>query len=366
MKIYKVGGCVRDKLIGKIPHDNDYLVIGATPKQMLDLGYKQVGKTFPVFLHPETKEEYALARKEIKIGTKHSDFLFIFSPDITLSEDLVRRDFTCNALAEDTQTGEIIDCVGGRKDIEKKVLHHINDVHFQEDPLRVLRMCRFAAQLRFDIAADTMNLAIKMVQNNMLAHLSKERVWEEFYKALLCPDFYRFISTGIQCGALQKLLPEISEFYKNKANIELLKQKTLHSTPKIRFAVFWLLSRNNIESAVTKKIHTPNDYAVLIKNYRLYTDTLLNSKTTTEELYDTTVAITGLINTSRLNELAELINIMLEPQSTLEKNLARCNRIFTICKPIRATDMPDFSQLPKDKNFGIAYRRYILQKISGL
>ena len=177
MQIYMVGGAVRDMVLGLEPHDKDYVVVGADAAEMTALGFEQVGKNFPVFLHPESKEEYALARKEIKTGDKHTDFKFVFDKSVTLQEDLERRDFTCNALVYDMQNHEIKDFVGGLKDIERKTLRHVNDAHFAEDPLRVLRMCRFAAKLNFGIAPETINLARQMVGNKMLHHLCGERIW---------------------------------------------------------------------------------------------------------------------------------------------------------------------------------------------
>ena len=134
MKIYQVGGSVRDRLRGRQPQDYDYVVTGASPEEMLARGFVRVGKDFPVFLHPESKEEYALARKEIKTGCGHADFSFIFDPSVTLEEDLERRDFTCNAIAFDPQTGEYFDPFNGRKDIENRVLRHINAEHFRKTP----------------------------------------------------------------------------------------------------------------------------------------------------------------------------------------------------------------------------------------
>lgn len=212
MQIYLVGGAVRDKLLSIPVHDKDFVVIGATPEEMLAQGYKKVGKTFPVFLHPETKEEYALARKEIKTGVGHQDFKFIFTPDITLEEDSLRRDFTCNALYQDLITGEIIDFHNGQADIKKKVLRHVSE-HFSEDPLRVLRMCRFAAQLDFTVAPETMELCKKMVKDGALEHLSKDRIWQEFVKALSSVTFYRFIENARECGALKVILPEVEQLF---------------------------------------------------------------------------------------------------------------------------------------------------------
>lgn len=213
MQIYLVGGAVRDKLLGNFCHDNDYMITGATEEELLKLGYKKVGKSFPVFLHPETGEEYALARKEIKTGKGHCDFEFIFTPDITLEEDSIRRDFTCNALYENLESGEIIDYHNGCADIENRVLRHISE-HFTEDPLRVLRMCRFAAQLGFNVAPETMELCRKMVQKGAIRHLSRDRIWQELQKALCSPSFYRFIETAKECGALKEIFPEVAALWK--------------------------------------------------------------------------------------------------------------------------------------------------------
>ena len=211
MQIYLVGGAVRDKLRHKPIHDKDFVVIGSTPEEMENLGYKRVGKHFPVFLHPETGEEYALARKEIKTGAGHKDFQFIFTPDISLEEDSSRRDFTCNALYED-ENGKVIDFHNGREDIKNHILRHISE-HFAEDPLRVLRMCRFAAQLDFTVAPETMTLCRQMVANGALENLSKDRIWQELEKALSTEHFYRFIETARECGALAVLLPEVEQLF---------------------------------------------------------------------------------------------------------------------------------------------------------
>ena len=211
MKIYLVGGAVRDKLLNKPVHDKDFVVIGSTPEEMENLGYKKVGKHFPVFLHSETGEEYALARKEIKTGAGHKDFQFIFTPDISLEEDSLRRDFTCNALYED-ENGKVIDFHNGREDIKNHILRHISE-HFAEDPLRVLRMCRFAAQLDFTVAPETMDLCREMIQSGALDNLSRDRIWQELEKALSSATFYRFIETARECGALEVLLPEVEQLF---------------------------------------------------------------------------------------------------------------------------------------------------------
>jgi tRNA nucleotidyltransferase (CCA-adding enzyme) len=208
MKIYMVGGAVRDEILGKMVHDRDYVVTDSSEDEMLALGYERVGKSFPVFLHPETREEYALARKENKIGSGHCDFKVIATPHITLEEDAHRRDFTCNALYKDIKNGEIIDYHNGKQDIKNRILRHVSE-QFSEDPLRVLRMCRFAAQLNFTVAPETMDLCHQMVKDGALKCLSKDRIWQEFVKALASKTFYRFIETARECDLLAEILPEV-------------------------------------------------------------------------------------------------------------------------------------------------------------
>lgn len=192
MKIYIVGGAVRDELLGKTPKDIDYVVTGATSEGMLALGYEQVGADFPVFLHPETKDEYALARIERKTGTGYHGFAVDYDPTVSLEEDLSRRDLTINAMAKDPDTGEIIDPHGGRHDLKAKVLRHVSPA-FAEDPLRVIRLARFAARyFGFTIATSTMIMATEMVERGDLNHLPNERFWAEMEKALTEEDAGQF------------------------------------------------------------------------------------------------------------------------------------------------------------------------------
>ena len=191
MRIYKVGGAVRDKLMGLQPKDNDWLVVGASVLEMEKIGFQKVGKDFPVFLHSETKEEYALARKESKTGKGYKGFKFDFSADVTLEEDLKRRDLTINAIAED-QDGKLIDPYGGKKDIEAKILKNVSESFF-EDPLRALRVARFYAQFEdFSIHPDTEDALQKISETKELKDLSKDRVWLETVKGLEL-NFERFL-----------------------------------------------------------------------------------------------------------------------------------------------------------------------------
>ncbi|WP_323644505.1 multifunctional CCA addition/repair protein [Pectobacterium versatile] len=214
MKIYLVGGAVRDSLLGLPVTEKDWVVVGATPENLLAQGYQQVGKDFPVFLHPVSRDEYALARTERKSGKGYTGFVCHAAPDVTLEQDLLRRDLTINAIAR-TERGDLIDPYHGRRDLESRVLRHVSDA-FSEDPLRVLRVARFAARfahLGFQIAEETMALMQKMAHEGELAYLTPERVWKETEKALgtSSPDVYFQVLRD--CGALAVLFPEIDNLY---------------------------------------------------------------------------------------------------------------------------------------------------------
>jgi len=211
MKIYKVGGAVRDKLLGQIGKDKDWVVVGATPEAMLALGYTQVGKDFPVFLHPVTHEEYALARTERKTGSGYKGFKIYASPDVTLEEDLLRRDLTINAIAEDDQ-GQLIDPFNGKADLQAGILRHISSA-FVEDPVRILRIARFAARFDFKIATETQHLMQEMVENGEVDALVSERVWQETVRALSEPQPQRFFEVLRHCGALKRIFPELDRLF---------------------------------------------------------------------------------------------------------------------------------------------------------
>lgn len=214
MKIYLVGGAVRDGLLKLPVKDKDWVVVGATPHEMLDAGYQQVGKDFPVFLHPESREEYALARTERKSGQGYTGFTCYAAPDVTLEQDLLRRDLTINAIAQD-EHGEFIDPYNGRADIEKRLLRHVSPA-FNEDPLRVLRVARFAARyahLNFQIAPETQALMSAMAANGELEHLTPERVWKETENALTSRNPQVYFDVLRKCGALKVLFPEIDALF---------------------------------------------------------------------------------------------------------------------------------------------------------
>jgi tRNA nucleotidyltransferase (CCA-adding enzyme) len=207
VKIYRVGGSVRDELLDRGVVDRDWVVVGATPEIMIASGYKPVGRDFPVFLHPETHEEYALARTERKHGHGYRGFEFFVSPDVTLDEDLARRDLTINAMARD-EHGKLIDPFDGESDLRAGVLRHVSPA-FVEDPLRVLRVARFAARFGFKVARETLALMRALSASGELDELAPERVWQELARGLMEPHPSRMIEVLRDCGALARLLPEI-------------------------------------------------------------------------------------------------------------------------------------------------------------
>ncbi|WP_413111180.1 multifunctional CCA addition/repair protein [Thaumasiovibrio sp. DFM-14] len=214
MDVYLVGGAVRDALLGLPVKDKDWVVVGAHPQQMLDLGFTQVGQDFPVFLHPKTKQEHALARTERKSGKGYTGFEVYAAPDVSLEEDLIRRDLTINAIAQDSQ-GTLHDPYGGIEDLQQRRLRHVSPA-FSEDPLRVLRVARFAARFApqgFTIAAETLNLMTQMSASGELDALTSERVWQEWEKALSSPRPDIFIAVLRQCGALKTVMPELDALF---------------------------------------------------------------------------------------------------------------------------------------------------------
>ncbi len=211
MKIYLVGGAVRDALMGLDGSDRDWVVVGGTPEALAAQGYQPVGKDFPVFLHPDTHEEYALARTERKTARGYHGFAVHASPNVTLEEDLARRDLTINAIAQDGDT--LIDPYGGQRDITAKVLRHVTEA-FREDPVRILRLARFAARFAdFTVAPETMTLMREMVSEGEVDALVSERVWQELSRGLMGAKPSRMLQVLRECGALQRLLPEVDKLY---------------------------------------------------------------------------------------------------------------------------------------------------------
>jgi tRNA nucleotidyltransferase (CCA-adding enzyme) len=212
MKIYQVGGAVRDALLGLPVHDRDWVVVGARPEELTALGYLPVGKDFPVFLHPQTREEYALARTERKTAPGYRGFVVHAQPDVTLEQDLARRDLTINAIARDVDKN-LIDPYNGQQDLQAQIFRHVTDA-FREDPVRILRVARLAARLpQFRVAPETQSLMQDMVQAGEVDALVRERVWQELAKGLMAAQPSRMLQVLRDCGALQRLLPEVDRLY---------------------------------------------------------------------------------------------------------------------------------------------------------
>src|SRR3990170_1562528 len=214
MKVYLVGGAVRDELLDRPVRERDWVVVGATPEAMLDAGYRQVGRDFPVFLHPETREEYALARTERKTAPGYHGFELRFSPDVTLEDDLLRRDLTINAIAR-APDGSLIDPCGGMRDLKAHTLRHVSDA-FNEDPVRVLRVARFLARfqpLGFSVAPETLTRMHAMVASGEVDALVPERVWQEADRALAEPAPEAWLRLLHDCGALARIIPELDALY---------------------------------------------------------------------------------------------------------------------------------------------------------
>ncbi|MBS4018652.1 MAG: multifunctional CCA addition/repair protein [Dechloromonas sp.] len=212
MQVYIVGGAVRDELLGRPSDDRDYVVVGATPEAMLAAGFRPVGKDFPVFLHPDSHEEYALARTERKSGRGYHGFTFHAAADVTLEQDLARRDLTINAMARDNE-GRVIDPFNGQGDLQAKILRHVGPA-FAEDPVRILRIARFAARFHdFTIAPETLTLMRAMVTDGEVDHLVAERVWQEQAKGLMEAKPSRMFEVLRECGALVRLLPEVDALF---------------------------------------------------------------------------------------------------------------------------------------------------------
>jgi tRNA nucleotidyltransferase (CCA-adding enzyme) len=258
VQIYLVGGAVRDSLLGLPVRERDWVVVGSTPEEMQRLGYRQVGRDFPVFLHPETNEEYALARTERKVGPGHTGFVCHAGPDVTLEDDLRRRDLTVNAIAQ-SQDGRLIDPWGGAADLKSRSLRHVSAA-FVEDPLRVFRAARFAAQLagfEFRVAPQTLQLMTDMCRRELLAELAAERVWQEVFKSLATRSPGTFFDVLRACGGLNRWLGEletirgVSEF----ANTHAARLRD----PIDRFgAMGWLLEPDAM-NALSDRLKAPND-----------------------------------------------------------------------------------------------------------
>jgi len=256
MQIYSVGGAVRDELLGLPVQDRDYVVVGATPEEMVRLGFKPVGKDFPVFLHPVTHEEHALARTERKTAKGYKGFQVYAAPEVTLEQDLARRDLTINAIAKDAQ-GNLIDPFGGVADIKAGILRHVSPA-FAEDPVRILRVARFNARFDFHIAAETLQLMRDMVQSGEVDALVPERVWQELAKGLLESTPSRMFMALRECGALAKILPELDALF----GVPQPENTTPKSIPVFTSCLWWTIAQRVI---ILCRCDLPRSPTILVK-----------------------------------------------------------------------------------------------------
>ena len=304
MEIFLVGGAIRNKLLGLPVDEYDWVVIGSTPEEMIKKGYKPVGKDFPVFLHPDTHEEYALARTERKIAKGYKGFEFHTSPDVSLLEDLKRRDLTINAIAQST-SGALIDPYGGQEDLTNRLLRHVSPA-FSEDPVRILRLARFAAQLpNFSVHHDTLTLMNTMVDDGEIDALVPERVWKECEKALNATQPSRFFEVIESCNANQKLWPELSLSIHN--HLDFNQACATFSSPILRFALLvFHLSPAQLRQFITH-YKIPNNYkeiATLL--HRCYPDYDQLNPESASEIVDFIKATDALRRPERFADLITL------------------------------------------------------------
>lgn len=262
MQVYLVGGAVRDQLLGRPVNERDWVVVGATPEQMQQLGYRGVGRDFPVYLHPQTHEEYALARRERKVGPGYRGFTTQFSPDVTLEQDLQRRDLTINAIAQDPD-GKLIDPFGGQRDLAARSLRHVSAA-FVEDPVRILRVARFTARfqsLGFSVAPETRALMRQMVDNAEVRSLVPERLWRELVRGLGEPTPEACFKVLQECGALPILLPELA--WNEHSRAALMAATRLTPEASVRFAALLGECEQDAVAALCERLRVPTDFREL-------------------------------------------------------------------------------------------------------
>ena len=351
MLTYLVGGAIRDRLLGlPAPYEKDWVVVNGTPDQLKSKGYKKVGKSFPVFIDPETGEEYALARRERKTSSGYHGFEFDAGPDISLEEDLSRRDLTINAIAED-EDGNLIDPYGGQDDLNNRVLRQVSEA-FREDPLRVLRIARFKAKLsQFDfiIADETINLVQKIVGSGELSSLVPERTWLETEKVFKADDFNEYFITLINLNAFNEIYPDLkdldSEFFSSHLILESAKQDY---SPEIRFAsIFYSLLKRG-EKDIKNRIETMQENMRFANSYKRLPIMLNNSLALIEE--DTSKftadhqlriieSIDAIRNPENLDQISQLI--MLDHSSDFTQKLAVLQKSLDHAKNIKINNLDE-------------------------
>ena len=351
MQTYLVGGAIRDRLLGlPAPYEKDWVVVNGTPDQLKSKGYKKVGKSFPVFIDPETGEEYALARRERKTSSGYHGFEFDAGPDISLEEDLSRRDLTINAIAED-EDGNLIDPYGGRDDLNNRVLRHVSEA-FREDPLRVLRIARFKAKLsqfNFIIADETINLVQNLVGSGELSSLVPERTWLETEKVFKADNFNEYFITLINLNAFNQIYPDLkdldSEFFSSHLILESAKQDY---SPEIRFAsIFYSLLKRG-EKDIKNRIEAMQENMRFANSYKRLPIMLNNSLALIEE--DTSKftadhqlriieSIDAIRNPENLDQISQLI--MLDHSSDFTQKLAVLQKSLDHAKNIKINNLDE-------------------------
>tara|TARA_B100001750_G_scaffold226253_1_gene218861 strand:- start:996 stop:2147 length:1152 start_codon:yes stop_codon:yes gene_type:complete len=355
MDVYLVGGAIRDRLLGLISQEKDWVVINAIPSDLTKLGYKQVGKSFPVFIDPKTGEEYALARKEIKSGEGYYGFKIDSSPNVTLEEDLYRRDLTINAMAENNK-GQIIDPFNGQEDLSNRVLRHVSNA-FVEDPLRVLRVSRFKAKLydlNFEIAPETKKLLEEIVESGELQTLVPERIWQETYKALCEPRFDQYFQTLIDLKALNQVFPEIthinSDFSENHIVQAAIKKAV---SPKIKFcSIFLVMLEDNHQSlrdaitAMQERMNIPNDFknlVLLVENiYPMLFSSNSNEKKefSAEQCLNIIERLDALRKPSNLEEVLEVISLK-KNHSNIEATVSMIRKSLDLAQSVKINNLKE-------------------------
>ena len=351
MRTYLVGGAIRDRLLGLPgPYEKDWVVVNGTPDQLKSKGYKKVGKSFPVFINPETGEEHALARKEVKTSSGYHGFEFDAGPDITLEEDLSRRDLTINAIAED-ENGNLIDPYGGQNHIRDRILRHVSEA-FREDPLRVLRIARFKAKLsQFDfiIADETINLVKKIVDSGELSSLVPERTWLETEKVFKADDFNQYFLTLINLNAFNEIYPDLigldSEFFSSDLILEAARQDY---SPEIRFAsIFYSLMRNG-EKNIKNRVESMRENMKFANSYKKL-PLMLNSslglidedisKFTADYQLRIIESIDAIRNPENLDQISKLI--MLDRSIDFTKKITLLQKALDHAKSIRVNNFDE-------------------------
>ena len=336
MNCYRVGGAVRDTLLEFPHHETDWVVVGSTVEAMLSAGFQQVGRDFPVFLHPATKEEFALARTERKSGHGYRGFIVYADPSVTLEEDLARRDLTVNAMAM-TEDGEIIDPYGGQRDLKARLLRHVSP-HFAEDPLRVLRVARFAARyhhLGFTVAPETLTLMENIVSAGELPHLSKERVWVETEKALGERNPEVFWQALSACGALSELLPELAV----SQGVSALERAARHTqNVTCRWAALLADLPTSRALDVSQRLKAPNAFTLLAERVSDWRPQIKSALTDAEKCMALLKALDALRRAEPFEGFCETVAALEQNSTEALEAVSRLRRARTAAQSVTAAD----------------------------